>query len=240
MARWRPQLGLTDDSVLGIGIDRIDYTKGIPERLRALDRFLEKHPDVSRAAACSSRSACRAGRTFRSTRRLTTRSTAWSKRSTGSGAPSPGGRSSTSSSNIAPVEMMALHRLADFCIVSSLDDGMNLVAKEFVASRIDDDGVLDPEPVHRRGPGTDACPLGQSLCGRRGRRGDASALTMPDEERRKRMQKMRASVAENNIYRWAGKVPVRPAQVRIPGERRKRHSGAGPTMSRFLFDHLEN
>ena len=44
--------------------------------------------------------------------------------------------------NFQPVEMMALHRLADFCVVSSLHDGMNLVAKEFVASRFDEDGVL--------------------------------------------------------------------------------------------------
>ena len=50
-----------------------------------------------------------------------------------------------------PTEMMGLHRLAHFCLVSSLDDGMNLVAKEFMASRLDDDGMLIWPAIHRRG-----------------------------------------------------------------------------------------
>ncbi len=103
------------------------------------------------------------------------------------------------------IEMMALHRLAQFCVVSSLDDGMNLVAKEFVASRADEDGVLilsrftgaarelttalvvNPFAVDEI---ADAMP---------------QALGMPEEERRRRMQRMRAAVQENNVYRWAGK-----------------------------------
>ena len=103
------------------------------------------------------------------------------------------------------VQMMALHRLARFCIVNSLDDGMNLVAKEFVASRFDNDGVL----ILSRFTGaarelTDAVlvnpfsidEMAEAL---------RNALEMTEEERSKRMQKLRAVVAENNIYRWAGK-----------------------------------
>ena len=77
---------------LGIGIERIDYTKGIPERLRALDRFFEQYPGVSRAADASSRSACPAAAISRRTRPSTRRSTAWSRRSTGDGARRAGAR----------------------------------------------------------------------------------------------------------------------------------------------------
>jgi trehalose-6-phosphate synthase len=102
-------------------------------------------------------------------------------------------------------EMIALHQMADFCIVSSLHDGMNLIAKEFVASRIDEDGVLilskfagaaqelkdalqiNPFSIEE---GADACH---------------TALQMQPEERKRRMKRMRENVQKNNVYRWAGK-----------------------------------
>ena len=101
---------------------------------------------------------------------------------------------------------MALHRLAEFCIVSSLHDGMNLVAKEYVASRVDEDGVLilsDFAGASREL--TDALvvnPFNEEETAQ----AILQALQMPEEERRRRMRKMRAVVEENNIYRWAGKV----------------------------------
>jgi len=102
--------------------------------------------------------------------------------------------------------LTALHRLAHFCVVSSLHDGMNLVAKEYVASRFDEDGVLilsDFAGSSREL--TDAIvvnpfhedELSQAML---------QALEMPPQERARRMKKMRALVAENNIYRWAGKI----------------------------------
>ena len=106
----------------------------------------------------------------------------------------------------SPVQMMALHRLADFCVVSSLDDGMNLVAKEFVASRFDGDGMLilsqftgaarELESAVHVNP-FDIEEMADAM---------HQVLTMPEDERRRRMHKMRTVVAENNIYRWAGKV----------------------------------
>jgi trehalose 6-phosphate synthase len=102
--------------------------------------------------------------------------------------------------------LVALHRLADFCLVTSLHDGMNLVAKEYVASRVDGDGALilsefagasreliDAIVVNPFDEGETAEAIRQ-------------VLEMPEEDRRRRMQKMRAVVAENNIYRWAGKI----------------------------------
>ena len=105
-----------------------------------------------------------------------------------------------------PVQMMALHRLADFCIVSSLDDGMNLVAKEFVASRLDEDGVLILSRFTGAARELDQCPAGQSV--RRGRDGrghppgvDHAGGRAPQAA----CSGCAAVVADNNIYRWAGK-----------------------------------
>jgi trehalose 6-phosphate synthase len=102
--------------------------------------------------------------------------------------------------------LAALHRLAHFAIVSSLHDGMNLVAKEYVGSRFDEDGVLIlSEFAGASRELTDAVlvnPFDEEGLA------DAirQALEMPEGARRKRMQKMREAVAENNIYRWAGKI----------------------------------
>ena len=102
--------------------------------------------------------------------------------------------------------MIALHCLSDFCVVSSLHDGMNLVAKEYVASRWDEDGVLILS--HFTGASrelTDAIlvnPFNEAELAE----GMRTALLMPLEDRKKRMQKMRAAVLENNIYRWTGKI----------------------------------
>ena len=102
--------------------------------------------------------------------------------------------------------MVALHRLANFFVVSSLHDGMNLVAKEFVASRTDEDGVL----VLSRFTGaarelTDAV-LVNPFCMEELAAAIAPALEMPKEERQRRMRKLRANVRKNNIYRWASEL----------------------------------
>jgi trehalose 6-phosphate synthase len=203
MERWRQQLGLTDQ-LLGIGIDRIDYTKGLPERLRALDLFLELHPEfrerlVFVQVGVPSRTHVRQYKMLDDEIDSLVEEINW-RWSTDCWRPVVYLKHQHS-----PVQMMALHRLADFCMVSSLDDGMNLVAKEFVASRFDEDGAL----ILSRFTGA-ARELSQALIVNPFAVDEVAeavhlALTMPEEERRKRMQRMRAVVAENNIYRWAGK-----------------------------------
>src|SRR5262249_21441274 len=137
---WRELLRL-DDELVGIGIDRIDYTKGIPERLRGLDLFLEKHPEYRERLifvqiGVPSRTHIRQYKMLDAEIDTLVEEINW-RWSTDSWRPIVYLKYQHS-----PTEMMALHRLANFCIVSSLDDGMNLVAKEFVASRTDGDGVL--------------------------------------------------------------------------------------------------
>ena len=128
--------------MIGIGIERIDYTKGIPERLQALDRFFERFPNIASELTYIQVGVPEPGAYSLRTAPSTRRSTAWSSESTGNGARSRWRPVIYFKRHFSMVEMAALHRMADFCIVSSLHDGMNLVAKEFVASRLDEDGVL--------------------------------------------------------------------------------------------------
>ncbi len=203
MERWRQQLGLSGEAV-GVGIDRLDYTKGIPERLRALDHFLEKYPAyrehlVFVQIGVPSRMHVAKYKLLSDQIDSLVEEINW-KWSTDSWRPIV-----LLKRQHSPVEMMALHRLANFCMVSSLDDGMNLVAKEYVASRFDEDGML----VLSRFTGA-ARELNSALLVNPYALDEVAeaihqALEMPPEERHKRMQRMRTAVAENNIYRWAGK-----------------------------------
>jgi trehalose 6-phosphate synthase len=150
--------------------------------------------------------------------------------------------------HFSPVEMMALHRLADFCVVSSLHDGMNLVAKEFVASRFDEDGVLLLSQFTGSALElTDALLFNPFAVDEMA---DAihQAVTMAPPERRRRMQRLRAAVRDNNVYRWAGKIlsallkvdtaePAPPNPAASPDPRRARRraglaAGASPAAAR--------
>src|SRR5207302_1966935 len=102
--------------------------------------------------------------------------------------------------------LIALHLMADFCIVSSLHDGMNLVAKEFVASRIDGDGVLILSAFTGAARELDDAISVNPFAVDEMAQAMRQALIMPATERRRRMKKMRAAVSTNNVYRWAGKI----------------------------------
>jgi trehalose 6-phosphate synthase len=202
--RWRNRLQLNDNSLLGIGIDRLDYTKGIPDRLRALDRFFELYPKFRGRMSfvqigVPSRSTLKAYQDLEQEVEMLVEQI--------------NRRWATSSwkpilffkKHFGPADMIALHLLANFCVVTSLHDGMNLVAKEFVASRNDEDGAL----VLSRFTGAAREFKDALLINPFSIEETASAyheaLTMPREERRRRMQRMREEVETNNVYRWAGK-----------------------------------
>jgi trehalose 6-phosphate synthase len=200
---WRQQLHLNGGAV-GLGIDRIDYTKGIPERLRALDAFLEQHPEYRERLTfvqigVPSRLHIRQYQQLDDEIDSLVETINW-KWSTDFWRPIVFLKQQYGSR-----DMMALHQLANFCIVSSLDDGMNLVAKEFAASRVDDDGVLILSRFTGAARELTSAVLVNPFAVDEMANAIDLALTMPEEERRKRMQRMRAVIAENNIYRWAGK-----------------------------------
>lgn len=204
MARWRRDLRLNDEPV-GVGIERLDYTKGIPDRLRGIDYLLETHPEYrSRIrfiqVAVPSRTHVPAYQQIDqevddavSGINDRWRAEGWEP-------------IVYIKEQLGPVDMMALHLLARFCIVSSLHDGMNLVAKEFVASRYDDDGVLILSRFTGSARELDDALQVNPFSVAEIAEAIHNSLIMPEEERRRRMQRMRAQVKEYNVYRWAGKI----------------------------------
>ena len=192
MADWIAELGWKPE-FLGIGIDRIDYTKGIPHRLLAVDRFLEANPQYC-GRFCFVQVGVPSRTAIESYRRLNAEveglvhsiNDKWRMRGW---APIY-----YCNRHLPQTELMALHRLANFCLVSSLHDGMNLVAKEFVSSRTDEDGVLilssftgaareltSAVEVNPFSPDQMADAIRQ-------------ALVMPQPERMMRMRSLRAAV----------------------------------------------
>lgn len=200
----REEFGASDKKLI-IGVDRIDYTKGIPERLKAIDRFFEKYPEQKEKVVFFqqgqiSRLHIPRYKQLNDEINSLVEEINW-KHSQGEWIPIVLRRT-----YMAYQDILALYRASDVCLVSSLHDGMNLVAKEFVAARPDHDGVLilsqftgasrelvDAVVVNPY----DIEAMADSLY---------LAVSMPPEERQKRMQKMRDVTAQNNIYRWAGKV----------------------------------
>ncbi len=224
MEHWRRALDLGQMRI-GLGIDRIDYTKGIPERLRSLDLFLERCPEhrgrlvFVQIGVPSRLRVAEYKRLGEEIEALVSEiNTKWS-----SGAWRPILFLKT---HLGPAQMMALHRLADFCMVSSLHDGMNLVAKEYVASRFDENGMLIlSEFTGAARELTDAIlvnPFDLDTCADAIRR----ALELPPEERRRRMRRMRAVVADNNVYRWAAKILAALARIEAPQPRPPRMDAA--------------
>lgn len=204
MEELRREFGLSDKFV-GLGVDRVDYTKGIPEKIRALDRLLEKYPHFRERLVffqLGEVSRINIGK-YQDINERIDRSIEELNRKYGSPQRPlihylKGG--------ISPARLNAFRRLSHFCVVSSLHDGMNLVGKEFVAARGDNDGVL----ILSRFTGA-ARELTDALLVNPYAVDDFAdqikrALEMPREERQERMSRMRAMVQENNIYKWAASI----------------------------------
>jgi len=190
---------------VGVGMDRIDYTKGIPERLQALDKFLEYFPDyrgkvVFIQAGMPSRTQIESYQNLNQRMEELTRQIN-DKYGNDSWKPVIPLTRQLSHSTLA-----ALRRLANFCVVSSLHDGMNLVAKEFVASRVDGDGVLILSQFAGAAAELQEAILINPFAIDEFARKIKEAIEMPEMERRRRMKNMRETVASNNIYRWGGSI----------------------------------
>jgi alpha,alpha-trehalose-phosphate synthase [UDP-forming] len=201
---WIAELGRRPE-FLGIGIDRVDYTKGIPERLRAIDRFLELNPEyrgrlVFVQVAVPSRTRIEQYQNHsREIERLV--ESVNSKWRTAGWQPIH-----YCNRHFSQMELMALHRLSDFCIVSSLHDGMNLVAKEYVSSQSDGEGVLILSSFTGAARELTAALLVNPFSADQMAEAIQQALLMPAEERQRRMRRLAAVVQENNIYTWAANI----------------------------------
>jgi trehalose-6-phosphate synthase len=222
---------------MGVGVDRVDYTKGIPERFRGIERFFEKYPSyrgeftfVQIGAPSRSeikryhelmveveQEAERINRRFQTSEWrpivLLTR-------------------------HHSREEILPYYQHADVCMVTSLHDGMNLVAKEYVASRSDDQGVL----ILSRFTGACHELVDALVVNPYDTEEMASAihraLEMAPEERRLRMHRMRAVVREHNIYRWAGNLIAELCEIRTAAVSSNSLGGPGVHVDQRAMEHL--
>ena len=226
------RLKLPADACIAVGVDRFDYTKGILERLNAVERLLEKWPEwigrfVFVQVAAPTRSDLDEYKNFQvRVHALTDRINRRFGRE-----------------GYQPVHLLAehhghealteLYRAANICVVTSLHDGMNLVSKEFVASRDDMQGVL----VLSRFAGA-ARELAEALIVNPYHVEETAdalqrAATMPTAEQRERMASLRTTVREFNVYRWAGRMLTDAGRWRLRArvEARVRRFQDEPTAS---------
>jgi len=198
---------------LGVGVERMDYTKGVLERLRAVERFLEKYPQYQgqfsfAQIGAPSRTHIKRYHDFLAEVDAEVERINWKFKAR----------------DWKPVvylkkhhshrEILPFYKQADLCMVTSLHDGMNLVAKEFVASREDNDGVL----ILSRFAGASRELRDALIVNPYDIEQTAEAiryaLEMDTEDRAARMKRMRETIRENNIYRWAGNLITELSQIR--------------------------
>lgn len=208
---------------LGISVDRIDYTKGIIERLRALDRLWSESPELRGrftmiVVATPSRSELPAYQNLES-EVLT-------------GVREINDRYSTSDwdpivlihENVHAELLSAIYRAADLCLVSSLQDGMNLVAKEFVACQVDEHGVLVLSRFTGAAEEIEEAVLINPFNVGGFADGIRTALEMEPAERRRRMRVMRARLHRSTIFDWLESILARCADLMDDPHRRGGHS----------------
>jgi trehalose 6-phosphate synthase len=196
--RAQPDLGFP---ILGLGVDRLDYTKGIVHRFEAIERFLEKYPEYQGRfgfvqIAVPSRTQIEDYRQVKAqvegaVERINTRF--------GVGTAKP---IHYRYAQLEPAELVAYYRMADVAMVTSLQDGMNLVAKEFVASQVEQRGVLICSEFAGAAEALDTAlrinpydteGVADTL---------KHAIEMSPEEKAHRMARLQTHLAEHNIYKW--------------------------------------
>jgi len=201
-------------ALLGVGVDRVDYTKGILERFRGIEHFLETYPSYQRRftfiqIGAPSRTNIERYQGLlddvtKEAERINTRFQAgrWKpivllKR------------------HHSHQEIARFYRAASLCLVTSLHDGMNLVAKEFVASRDDNQGVLILSSFAGAALELTDALLVNPYDVRQLAAAIQRAVAMPVDEQATRMRHMRTSVREHNVYRWAAKLLSDLTDIRI-------------------------
>ncbi len=209
----RERYGLPPDMKIGVGIERFDYTKGILDRLQAIDELLIRQPEwkgrftfIQIVAPTRSKLA-----SYTALQEEALRITAEVNERHGGEGYQP---IHLVIRHHEPEDVYELFRAADICVVSSLHDGMNLVAKEFVAARDDEQGVL----VLSRFAGASSELSEALIINPYDVQGMAEAigraLVMPEVEQRERMRLMRSHVRERNVYRWAGQILLDASRLR--------------------------
>src|SRR5579875_985543 len=212
-AAVRERFGLPSNAKLGVGIERFDYTKGVLDRLRAIDALLETHPEWKGIFTFVQVAAPTRGKLL-SYRELQAEATTVSEAI----------NARHGAGDYQPIRLIVRHheadevfelfRAADLCIVSSLHDGMNLVAKEFVAARDDDEGVLILSSFAGASRELSEALIVNPYDRRQMVEAYDIALRMSVKEQRERMHLMRQQVREQNVYRWAARMLVDAGRIR--------------------------
>jgi len=186
---------------IAVGVDRVDYTKGIIERLLAIDRFLERYPMhqnnfVYIEAGAPSRTRIPAYMKLTENIQELTEEINW-KYQKGYWKPIH-----LIEEKVKYERLLALYRTADVCIVSSLHDGMNLVAKEFIAANVDSNGILILSPFAGAAEELKDSLIVNPYDVEKFAGAIKTALEISAKEKKKRNENLRSIVMENNIYKW--------------------------------------
>ncbi len=213
----RNRYDLPDDGLLAVGVDRLDYTKGIEQRLDALEYLWEWYPEYREKLTFVQKGSESRGEIeeYQELQANVEEKIASINERFGTDEWTP---IVYTTEHLPQSALAALYREGDVCLVSSLRDGMNLVAKEFVASQVADPGVLilselvgaheelgdEALTVHPNDTERFAATIQQ-------------ALEMPESERSSRMRPMREQVEANDIDRWKRDV-LRHADEILNGE----------------------
>lgn len=216
-AAVRARLGVAADVRLGLGVDRLDYTKGIEEKFLAIERLLESRPDLRRRLvfvqiAQPSREALPA---YQQTRERVVATAARINERFGGGAP-PIVLLLETHTQEAIVQYM---RAADCCYVGSLHDGMNLVSKEFVAARDDEQGVLVLSAAAGASHELRDALIVNPYDVEHVARSLAFAFEMPQLQQRYRMRRLRRVVAGADARVWASRMLSDVAREGVPAAR---------------------
>jgi trehalose 6-phosphate synthase len=209
-----------EGSLLGVGVDRVDYTKGILERFRGIERFIEMNPAYHRRFTFVQIGA--PSRTdIPRYQQFLDEVTAEADRI----------NSRFQMGNWKPIVLLKKHHshheisrfyhAASVCMVTSLHDGMNLVAKEFVASRDDEHGVLILSTFAGAALELTDALLVNPYDVQQTAAAILRALEMPDDEQAARMHRMRTKVKEYNVYRWAANLLSDLTEIRIDAPERQ-------------------
>jgi trehalose 6-phosphate synthase len=199
---------------VGIGVDRVDYTKGIPERFRAIERFLEKYPRYQSKftfvqIGAPSRTHIKRYHDLLAEVEAEAERINWRFQS-GKWKPIVFLKRQHSHE-----EIERYYCAADLCLVTSLHDGMNLVAKEFLAARRDERGVLILSQFTGAARELRDALLVNPYDIDQTAEAIRVALEMEPEEKQMRVHRMRKVIKEQNIYRWAGSLITELCEVRL-------------------------
>jgi trehalose 6-phosphate synthase len=208
MSRTRRRLGVSRGVRIGLGVDRLDYTKGLMKRLWALTDFFDRYPEYRGKftflqVAIPTRNNVEAYRQYRDLIRKTVTEINERFEMPPEGKNKGWKPIEYIEGRVTPSTLVAYYRMADLTLVTSVYDGMNLVAKEYVASQVDEAGVLVVS--HLAGAAEElngalvVNPYDQEGMADSIRR----ALEMPEDERRERMRQMRLHLSTHDIYHWA-------------------------------------